>query len=912
MFFNKWVLYTFILILTLAGCNRSSLLSWSREKDKKTYRVLVLHSSAAPNFMSSVQYLMERELKKTDLKLEISYVIHHTQDMSTEDSFEGLNKKLKSFNQNPPDIIITINDDALNFLLATRTPMTFDVPIVFSNVTFPIQILLDERTNVTGQVEVVDYRQAYELAKQLFGEIDEIQLIYGFQRLDGDHYDHAVENIRKFPELSFGRGWDEGHIGGPETLPVDTIRPPQTLSHPLQVNHDIVTLWPFDQFCRYYNRQDSRFPVRRIGIKAGEEFIYARFFSYYYLPCLNVNNAYFPSVQIEGMPLKSGCLGGYMNPIENQVSKAASTAIRILKGEPVSHFPVDTAPRVPIFDWNAMQYWHISEDKLPEGSRVVNKPFVLQYKNALIGATVFILGLLVGTVYLLVRYSKQTKFVGNTLFRKLKEEQDHMQTTVNSVNEAILSFDKKGLLTSINPTAIRLLEAGDSSAELLGQPIYALLQLSPPYGSDQFWLTELSEKACETDKKQLLPEGTILYLRNGKVLHIVGILRALFLNGESIGTLFTFQDCTDKLRQSRFLEFSMAAGDVYTWQINDTDERITFHQSFFIQNKIEHDDSGLMLEKFLQLIHPEDQQNWLDTFGELRQNRAGNKRNIELRLLTPSGYIWFEFRISSMPSADLHQASRFFGICLSIQLLKETETSMIQVLEEAKESNRLKSEFLANMSHEIRTPLNAIVGFSSIIEDVPPQERRQFMELISSNCDLLLQTVNDILDISRVESGFPFQYKVCRLNGLFSEVWKEQQELFKEGAVELFLNLPKEECLIETDPFRLKQVLVQLIKNAWQFTPAGSVVIGYKPTDDKERLCLYVSDTGIGISPENREIVFERFYKLNSFTAGGGLGLPLCKEIVARLHGEIKITDGSDNGTCVSVYLPIHQANPAN
>lgn len=912
MFFNKFAIYLFILSLLLAGCNSSSVLSWTQEKNEKPYRVLILHSSAASNFMPTVQYLMERELKKSKLPLEISYVLHTTQDMSTEDAFEGLNKKMESFNRNPPDVIITINDDALNFLLATRTPMTFNVPIVFSNVTFPIQDFLDERTNVTGQIEVVDYRQAYELASQLFGEIDEIQLIYGFQRLDDDHYEYAVKEFEKFPELSFGRCLHERAVGGPETVPFDTIRPPQTLPRPLQVNHDIITLWPFEQFTRYYNRQKSRFPVRRIGIKAGEEFIYGRFFSYHYLPCLNVNNAYFPSVQLEAIPIASGCLGGYMNPIENQVAQAASTAIRILKGEPVSRFPIDTAARIPVFDWNAMQYWHVSEDKLPEGSRIVNKPFRLQYKNTLIGAAVFVLGLLVGLLYLIVRYSKQTKFAGNTLFRKLKEEQDHMQTTVNSVNEAILSFDKKGLLTSINSTAIRLLEAAHSPDDLLGQPIYTLLRLSPSYGSDQFWLSDLSEKACETGNKQLLPEGTILHLRNGKMLHIIGILRALFLNGESIGTLFTFQDCTDKLRQSRFLEFSMAAGDVYTWQIDDTNKQITFHKSFFIQNKIEHDDSGLTLKKFLQLVHPEDQQNWLDTFEELKQNGASNKRNIELRLSTPSGYTWFEFRISSMPSADLHQTSRFFGICLSIQLLKETEASMIHVLEEARKSDRLKSEFLANMSHEIRTPLNAIVGFSSIIDEVPPQERRQFMELISSNCDLLLQTVNDILDISRVESGFPFQYKVCRLNDLFSEVWKEQQELFKEGAVPLFLNLPKEECLIETDPFRLKQVLVQLIKNAWQFTPAGSVVIGYKQTADKEHLCLYVSDTGIGISPENREIVFERFYKLNSFTAGGGLGLPLCKEIVSRLHGEISITDGLDNGTCVSVYLPIHQANPDN
>lgn len=125
--------------------------------------------------------------------------------MSTEQAWEVFHEKLKPFNENPPDIIIAVNDDALNFLLASRTPMTFDVPVVFANVTFPIQPLLDERTNVTGLLEKVDYRQAYELAKQLFGEIDEIQLLYGFQRLDNHHYDYAVKAFAGFPELSTGR-----------------------------------------------------------------------------------------------------------------------------------------------------------------------------------------------------------------------------------------------------------------------------------------------------------------------------------------------------------------------------------------------------------------------------------------------------------------------------------------------------------------------------------------------------------------------------------------------------------------------------------------------------------------------------------------------------------------------------------
>ncbi len=862
--------------------------------------------------MPTVQYLIERELKKSGLPLKIYYVLHQTQDATVQDSWKTFDEKMKPFYENPPDIIIAVNDDALNFLLASGTPMTLEVPIVFTNVTFPLQPLLDEHPNVTGLLEKVDYRQAYELAKQLFGEIDEIQLLYGFQRLDNHHYRYAVKAFAEFPELSTGRCIKEWWAGGPYEMPIDTIRPPETLAHPLVVNHDIVTVWPFDQFSRYYDREKPQFPVRRVGIKAGEEFIYSRFFSYYYLPCLNVNNSYFPSVQIESFPIQSGCIGGYMNPIENQATQVVSTAVRILRGEPVSRFPVDTAARIPVFDWNALQHWHIAEDRLPAGSRIVNKPFVYEYRNGLITAAIAGLLLTGLLVYLLVRYSRQNRFAGNALFKKLKQEQEHMQTTVNSVNEGILSFDRNGLIISANPTVGRLLGEEANPESLLGQSVHTMLQLSSVHGNDRFWLSDLSEKAYDTEKRQVLPEGTLLHLRNGKTLRIVGIVRSLFLNGQNIGTLFTFRDCTDKLRQSRFLEFSMVAGDVYTWQIDGEKKYITFHESFFIRNPIEHAKAGLPYGKFTELIHPDDKAGWEAILEKAERNVQGDKQSVELRLAMPAGYVWFEFRFSRMPATGLSRASGWFGICLSIQQLKETEASMLQVLEEAKENNRIKSEFLANMSHEIRTPLNAIVGFSSIIDEAPPEERGQFMELIGSNCDMLLQTINNILDISRVESGFPFQYKVCSLHELFTGLWEEQQERFEGDEVQLFLHLPDEKVLVETDPFRLKQVLAQLVKNARQFTPSGSVTFGYKAAAEEGYVQLYVRDTGIGIRPEHREIVFERFYKLNSFTAGGGLGLSLCKEIVSRLHGSIRIAGVPEGGTCVVVELPVHQVDSEN
>lgn len=900
-----WI-YIVLLLLFSACSNQSSLFKKENERSR-TYRVLLLQSSDAKNIMKVNQLLTEQMFEEADIPVVVEVINHETQDVQTDEAMKALIEKLKEYEKSPPDLIIAVNDDSFNYLLATELPLTYEVPIVFSNVTFPLWKFVEKHNNLTGQVEVVDLRQAYELAKQLFGEdqIEEIQFMYGFQRTDGDFADYAFEKFKEFPELSVLRTTD---FGGPENGKSDTIRPPDELEHPLTVSFDIITLWPIEQFIKYYDREKSPFPIRRVAIKAFGETIYSTFFSYYYVPCINVNNAYFPSVETEMYPITPGCIGGYMNPRENQVKEAVDRSLRILKGEPVSSIPIDTAQRVPIFDWNAMQHWKIDESRLPPGSRIINKPFELEYRIQLIVGIIVSLFVFIWLLSLLFVYSKKARVAGSSASRRLRHEQKRMQLTVNSINEGILSFDSKGLITSINPAAVSMLEMKKDN-HLIGEHIYSFLRLSKRNSSSFYWLFDMAEEARKTGVKQVLPEGTLLHLRNNKTLQVVGVVRALFLNNEHIGTLFAFRDCTDQLRQSRFLEFSMAAGDVYTWKMDEKEREITFHESFFLKNESQRKKTGIPYDEFLEKVHPDDREVCVNTIVEMRENDNADKRSVQLRFLLPSGYTWFEFRVSSMPATKLNRDSRFYGICLSIQLLKETESSMIQILKEAEESNRLKSEFLANMSHEIRTPLNVILGFSTIIEEVEPEERDYYLGLINHNCDILLETINDILDISRVESGYPFQYRVCNLSSVFSEMWQEQQVLFKDKDVQLFLKLPDKQVLIETDPFRLKQIVVQLIENACRFTPAGSVTLGFRQEDDNH-VVIYVSDTGIGIKPEDREIVFERFYKLDKFMAGGGLGLSLCKEIVMRMNGTITISEGlTGTGTCVTVVLPVHQSN---
>lgn len=871
------------------------------QEKKEVYRVLCIQSSENPKIEKKRSLLVEKAFSEADIPISLNYVFLRTHDVQVEAIRKSLKENLDTFQETPPDAILAFNDDALRYLIQSEHPVARQTPTVFSNVVLPADTL-DKYPLITGQLETIDYRQAYELGKQLFGEVDEVQIAYGFQREEFLLIDTAKKQLKEIPECAFVRNF---YQYGPKGARIDTIRNLDTISHPLTVAFDLPTVWKSSSFYEYYKEKT---PIRHFGIKARGEYIYVDFLSYQLHPFIGLTNAFFSDEGFSDI-VPHGVIGGYFNRVEPQAEKAVETVLRILKGEPAESIPIDTGVRTPVFDWEVMQHWSISEAQLPTGSLVVNQPFMGKYRKTVIAGVVLVCVLAVLFFAYLVRVSRSAGFRYTSSQKRLGEEQERIQTMINAISDFIISMDCRGMIVSINPVARRLL--GMDREEERGNELHfcSLVRLSPRYKHDAFWLQKLIRRSVEMRERVLLPEGSLLELLNGRSLQISGGIRALYINGEHVGTLLTFRDCTDKLRQEQFLDFCMAAGNVYTWQIEQRKRQIVFHESFFVTNGINRDIPVLSKEEFLAMLHPDDFQLGNEGIGMMFQNPDITKSKIQLRIKLPTGYVWFEFRITSMPGGVTNPDDvRLFGICLNIQKQKEAELDMQKVLEQAEESNRVKSEFLANMSHEIRTPLNAIVGFSSIINEVEDEEKEHFLELISKNCDMLLKTINDILDISRVESGYPFQYKVCHLKRFLSELWSEELPYFEKKGLDFFLEMPDDECAIEIDPFRLKQLLVQLINNACNFTNEGRVVLGYQYEEDESFVTIYVRDTGIGIAPEDRKIVFERFYKLDKFTSGGGLGLSLCKEITQRFNGTIQITDGlHGKGISVLVNLPIHQ-----
>ena len=244
------------------------------------------------------------------------------------------------------------------------------------------------------------------------------------------------------------------------------------------------------------------------------------------------------------------------------------------------------------------------------------------------------------------------------------------------------------------------------------------------------------------------------------------------------------------------------------------------------------------------------------------------------------------------------------GVSWDITDMKNAELEIVEARIRAEESDRLKSAFLANMSHEIRTPLNAIVGFAKLIGEVETEEeKQQFIDIIDVNSELLLQLINDILDISKIEAGtLEFRFRPMNLNDLCRSELEVHKPRVKPG-VELVFEERVANVEIVCDQNRLAQVISNLLNNAGKFTEEGEIRFGFDLKDG----CVefFVQDTGMGIPPEKARNIFDRFVKLNDFAAGTGLGLAISKMIVEKLDGTIGVDSEPGKGTRFHFSIPV-------
>lgn len=353
------------------------------------------------------------------------------------------------------------------------------------------------------------------------------------------------------------------------------------------------------------------------------------------------------------------------------------------------------------------------------------------------------------------------------------------------------------------------------------------------------------------------------------------------------------------------LTLSTDGGRISLWNMQG--DEIEFDMNF--TRLVELEQRKFTRRDFINYSHPDDVQLLNSLYATLHHSTKMQVQRVRFCFgKKEEGYRWYELRCRSLK--DTKGNIMLAGIMQDIQEQVEHEDQLILAKQMA-ENAELKQSFLNNMSHEIRTPLNAIVGFTNLLlsegaEEIEPEERESMLEIVNRNNTLLLKLINDVLEISRLDSGdMSLDIKECELTEVLKEVYMAFQPLIKPS---LKFSLELDEAtplLVNTDRMRLMQVISNFLNNANKFTNCGAVTLGCHIDREKNTVGIYVKDTGKGIEEKELMMIFDRFYKTDEFEQGSGLGLSICKIIIERLHGRIEVESEVGKGSCFKIILEL-------
>lgn len=346
------------------------------------------------------------------------------------------------------------------------------------------------------------------------------------------------------------------------------------------------------------------------------------------------------------------------------------------------------------------------------------------------------------------------------------------------------------------------------------------------------------------------------------------------------------------------LKLAIEGGTTYAWRKEK--EGLSFDSHFY--KVINYPRKFITLEELLTFVHPDDRQAFRTEF---LQKDNYHEHNTQYRCNFTGEYQWWESRYSV--TLDDKKQEVVTGLLQNIQDTKDREAELIQARKLA-EHAELKQSFLNNMSHEIRTPLNAIVGFSNILTtdpDLSEEEKKEFVELINLNNDLLLNLIGDILELSRLDSGSAaFTLSEENVRTLLCSYYQTFSRQVKP-SLQFLQEFPDEDITVRVDAMRLQQIITNFLTNANKFTETGYIKLGYCRYPGERVVRIFVEDTGKGIPPAAQEIIFERFYKHDEFAQGTGLGLSICRSIADRMKATLEVTSEEGKGSRFTVVLPL-------
>ena len=354
-------------------------------------------------------------------------------------------------------------------------------------------------------------------------------------------------------------------------------------------------------------------------------------------------------------------------------------------------------------------------------------------------------------------------------------------------------------------------------------------------------------------------------------------------------------------------EFVLGTMKLSIWHLDVKTGEFTFEHDFREKgNRYFTNVDGMSVGESVSALDPRDAERVGKSLADLCEGHSSAYHEIYRVSVPYDNSVYWEESYATIAARDVDgKPVKIVGTTQRIDDRKSLEEALVQARNRAEESDRLKTAFIANMSHEIRTPLNAIVGFTSVLPDIDDQEeRKSLLDLIHENTQKLLRIVDDVVNISKIESG---QEQLVMTTFDLNTVLAEAMAAFAEKlnpCVEFNIDFAQDSLSITTDMIRLSTIAKHLISNAMKFTQQGSIVVGYdNPVDG--RVCIWVRDTGKGIAEENLERVFERFYKVDEFIPGAGLGLSICRVMASSLGGNVTVESTLGEGSIFRVEIPI-------
>ena len=857
---------TLILVLFIVGF--SSTLS-----GKETYNILFIQSyTERDTWARELNEELRKGFEEQSLSVNITTEYLNSRYWRVVGEEEIMRRMCARARERGTDLIVTSNDEALYTLLTCGDPLPTTVPVIFTGVQFPNYKLLRTFPNATGTTTPLAYDKLLSTIKEVFPNRKKVIVLSEETTLGRWGMQAFKEEWRNFLSENSGYTIKDFNV---------TLDPLTDIVSEIQLSRDI---------------PNSVVVVPYWGL---------------FMPSIaKVSKA--PTFSTNGSALMQGGFCVAAPSPYDEAREVARRAAKIFSGVSPESLDITESTNQLTYDFKQLDFFRVKKERIPKNGIIINEPYMDKYGVWYAILYAVILGLLVLLVVRLVavnrresrrRMHAQTKLL---IQERMVAQRNEFDNVFHSIRDAVITYGMDYRIHFVNRATLQTLELplpkNVESRPYEGQTTDSLCIF---IHNGESILADVLKKVATEGLSVTIPENTFLQaIHSKKYFPVSGEIVPLRANGKQTGMVLSFRNISVEALQKRYYNMAIVESMIYLWQYNRTEDSFTFPAEYNSRMGFR---NGVISRRDINTnIHPDDLQEADRLFSTVIEGHAQNVRLAFRQRNAGHVYEWWEYRITTIGGVAEGVPYEVIGVCQSIQRYKATEEELIAARDRALQADKLKTAFLANMSHEIRTPLNAIVGFSDLLKDYQmfsEDEIAQFIATINKNCELLLALISDILDLSRVESGtMDFQFSPYFLPIIMQEIYDSQRLNMPQG-VELIKCIPEgSEKTIITDSVRLKQVLNNLINNAAKFTTSGSITFGYN--EEPGYTSFFVEDTGIGLSQEDKDRIFERFYKVDSFTQGAGLGLSITQTIVGRLNGSISVESEKGKGTRFTVRIP--------